>query len=46
MPKKEKSPSDEDEEEPTPPLDLAAARLVKTTAVFAGYFFRRTVIIK
>ena len=42
MPKKEKSPSDEDEEEPTP----HAARLVKTTAVFAGYFFRRTVIIK
>ena len=30
MAKKQKSPVVEEEEEPTPPLDLAAARLVKT----------------
>ena len=29
MAKKQKSPVVEEEEEPTPPLDLAAARLVK-----------------
>ena len=29
MAKKQKSPSDEEEEESTPPLDLASARLVK-----------------
>ena len=30
MAKKQKSPADDDDEEPTPLLDLAAARLVKS----------------